>query len=71
MVEEFATRTTDIIEKLTDTLGHVRDVLKELHERITELENRQDTLWRTLQGLLEHLNKREEVEVGEQPPVRE
>ena len=68
---EFAEKVTAMIVKLTDTLALAKDVMKGLQERITELENRQDTMWKALQGLMTLVNQQEQAIINLGKEVRD
>lgn len=60
---DYFDKVAEIVQKLTDTLAQAQVVMKGLHERIKDIENRQDTMWKCLQGMTEYLKK--EVKNGE------
>lgn len=50
-------KATDVIEDVTKVMRQQADVMKLLSEKILALENRQDTLWAALQGVVNKMNK--------------
>jgi hypothetical protein len=59
---DFAEKVTETLGKLADTLALTKDVMKELQERFTALENRQEVLWEALQGITKHLSEKENID---------
>lgn len=50
-------KATDVIEDVTKVMRQQADVMKLLSDKILALENRQDTLWAALQGVVNKMNK--------------
>lgn len=60
---DFEVKIAGLMEKAADTIKQVGDVVVVHDKRITDMENRQDTMWKILQEISQHLSK--EVNSGE------
>lgn len=68
---DYFEKVADIVQKLTDTLAQAQDVARMLYERIVDIENRQDTLWKALQGLMGKYNEQEQAIINLGKEIRD
>ena len=63
----FATKLTDTIQALAKVSKETADTMRTIVEKMYNLDNRQDVLWKAIQGLLGAMNKQaEKIEQLEQ-----
>lgn len=65
--EGFEWRISELMVKAANTIKELGDKVVELHNRIKEIETRQDMMWKILQEMTQYLSK----EAGERAPERE